>query len=196
MSRVRSFVQSCHSSADNSATHSDDVLAHAGASAKTGLSAQVGPASDRIRMRLAQGNGDMSTSAIASAVRAEYPGIGMSGVVQEVRRIRREIHGAGPVEPLLDLPDVTDVLVNGASEVWVDGPAGLCRVDSPFRDDDHVRATAVRLAAACGRRLDDASPYSDGFYRRDAAGGSVRVHAVLPPVVEHPCLSLRVLGTA
>ena len=82
MSRVRSFVQSCHSSADNSAAHSDDVLAHAGASA------QAGAASDRIRMRLAQGNGDMSTSAIASAVRAEYPGIGMSGVVQEVRRIR------------------------------------------------------------------------------------------------------------
>ena len=190
MSRVRSFVQACHSGADNSAAHSDDVLAHAGASA------QAGAASDRIRMRLAQGNGDMSTSAIASAVRAEYPGIGMSGVVQEVRRIRGEIHGAGPVEPLLDLPDVTDVLVNGASEVWVDGPAGLCRVDSLFRDDDHVRATAVRLAAACGRRLDDASPYADGFYQRYAAGGSVRVHAVLPPVVEHPCLSLRVLGTA
>ncbi|MGV0333749.1 hypothetical protein [Corynebacterium kroppenstedtii] len=61
MSRVQSFVQACHSGADNSAAHTDDVLAHAGASAKTGLSAQVGPASDRIRMRLAQGNGDTST---------------------------------------------------------------------------------------------------------------------------------------
>lgn len=94
-----------------------------------------------------------------------------------VEGLRRELVGAGPLEPLLALPGVTDVLVNGPAEVWVDCGGGLERVDVRFRDEAEVRALAQRLAAGAGRRLDDASPYVDARLR-----DGVRLHAVLPPI--------------
>ena len=96
--------------------------------------------------------------------------------------------GAGPLQPLLDEPAVTDVLVNGADGVWVDRGSGLERSPVRFRDDDAVRALAVRLAAAAGRRLDAAVPFADA----QLAGG-VRLHAALAPVAgPGTCISLRV----
>jgi pilus assembly protein CpaF len=71
---------------------------------------------------------------------------------------------------------VTDILVNGPDDVWVDGPQGLHRVGRVFAGDDEVRALAVRLVAAGGRRLDEGSPAVD--VRLDG----FRVHAVLPPI--------------
>ena len=105
-----------------------------------------------------------------------------------VAALRRESVGAGPLEELLGLPGVTDVLVNGAAEVFVDRGRGLESVPSPFADDGEVRRLAVRLAASVGRRLDDGSPFVDA---RLASG--VRVHAVLGGVADRgTCLSLRV----
>ncbi len=105
-----------------------------------------------------------------------------------VAALRRESVGAGPLEELLSLPGVTDVLVNGATEVYVDRGGGLEPVPSPFADDGEVRRLAVRLAASVGRRLDDGSPFVDA---RLASG--VRVHAVLGGVADRgTCLSLRV----
>ena len=67
-------------------------------------------------------------------------------------------------------PGVTDVLVNGPDQVWVDRGAGLERTAVRFPDDDAVRRLAVRLAAAAGRRLDDAAPWVDvGPARRHPA---------------------------
>src|SRR5262249_12374785 len=94
--------------------------------------------------------------------------------------------GAGPLTPLLVDPSVTDVLVNGG-EVWVDRGHGLERADVAFADAREVRRLAQRLASACGRRLDEGSPYVDA---RLPAG--TRLHAVLPPVASSgPYLSLR-----
>jgi pilus assembly protein CpaF len=102
--------------------------------------------------------------------------------------LRSEIAGAGPLQPLLHDPAVTDVLVNGPTEVWVDRGEGLERADVRFPDERAVRRLAQRLAGATGRRLDDASPYVDA---RLADG--TRVHAVLPPVAANgTCVSLRV----
>src|SRR5690606_13262844 len=75
------------------------------------------------------------------------------------------------------LPGVTDVLVNGPDEVHLDRGAGLERTDVTFPDDEAVRRLAQRLAAAGGRRLDDAVPYAD---LRLPDG--TRFHAVLAPV--------------
>jgi pilus assembly protein CpaF len=87
---------------------------------------------------------------------------------------------------LLVDPEVTDVLVNGV-EVWVDRGAGLRRAPVAFRDQDEVRRRAQRLAAACGRRLDDGQPYADA-----RLPDGTRLHAVLPPVATAgPYLSLR-----
>ena len=86
-------------------------------------------------------------------------------------------------------PGVTDVLVNGPGQVWLDRGAGLERCAVRFPDDDAVRRLAVRLAAAAGRRLDDAAPWVDV-----GLPDGTRLHAVLPPVSgSGTCLSLRVL---
>jgi pilus assembly protein CpaF len=98
--------------------------------------------------------------------------------------------GLGPLGALLADPAVTDVLVNGPGEVWVDRGGGLERVPgSAFAGPEDVRRFATRLAAACGRRLDDASPTVDV-----RLGDGTRLHAVLPPVaVGGPYLCLRTL---
>jgi len=96
--------------------------------------------------------------------------------------------GAGPLEPLLADPQVTDVLVNAGSGVWVDRGDGLTRTDCEVGDEPAIRRLAVRLAGIAGRRLDDTSPYVDGLLP-----GGVRLHAVLPPLaVEGSHISLRV----
>jgi pilus assembly protein CpaF len=106
-----------------------------------------------------------------------------------VRAAVDELAGAGPLEPLLREPGVTDVLVNGPEQVWIDRGTGLVRVDVRFPDDEAVRRLAVRLAAAAGRRLDDAAPWADV-----GLPDGTRLHAVLPPVsASGTCLSLRVL---
>jgi pilus assembly protein CpaF len=94
--------------------------------------------------------------------------------------------GAGALTPLLLDPDVTDVLVNGG-EVWVDKGAGLERVDLRAGGPIDARRLAQRLAAACGRRLDEACPFVDA-----RLPDGTRLHAVLPPIATAgPYLSLR-----
>ncbi len=97
--------------------------------------------------------------------------------------------GAGPLQPALDEPGVTDVLVNGAQGVWVDRGCGLERWPCEHLDEPGARALAVRLAAACGQRLDDACPVVDG-----RLPDGTRVHAVLPPLAaDGTSISLRTL---
>ncbi|MGY1600784.1 TadA family conjugal transfer-associated ATPase [Geodermatophilus sp. SYSU D00815] len=153
----------------------------------------TGPLLDRVRARLATEPGVPSRAAVAALVRTESGGLlGDDDVLRAVREAVDELAGAGPLEPLLRLPDVTDVLVNGPDQVWVDRGDGLERTALAFPDDDAVRRLAVRLAAAAGRRLDDAAPWVDV-----GLPDGTRLHAVLPPVSgSGTCLSLRVLRRA
>jgi Flp pilus assembly CpaF family ATPase len=75
----------------------------------------------------------------------------------------------GPLSPLATDPRVTDVLVNGPDQVWIDRGLGLERAPSRFPDDEAVRGLAVRLAAAAGRRLDAGAPCSRRSLRRQPA---------------------------
>ncbi len=144
---------------------------------------------DRVRARLALEPGLPSQAAVAAVVRQESGGLlGDGEVLRAVRDAVDELAGAGPLEPLLRLPDVTDVLVAGPDRVWLDRGAGLELSGVRFPDDDAVRRLAVRLAAAAGRRLDDAAPWVDV-----GLPDGTRLHAVLAPVAGSTCLSLRVL---
>ncbi|WP_246136623.1 TadA family conjugal transfer-associated ATPase [Leekyejoonella antrihumi] len=109
--------------------------------------------------------------------------------VQRLRsRLSADVFGAGPLEPLIADPEVTDVLVNGVAGVWVDRGQGLEPVGTVLGDSAAVRRLAVRLATLAGRRLDETCPYVDGLLP-----GGVRLHAVLPPLVEGAAhISLRV----
>ncbi|MCW2601650.1 MAG: type secretion system protein [Frankiales bacterium] len=143
----------------------------------------------RVRERLACDGGPPTPGRVAAALRDEGGGLrGDVEVLAVLRALQSEIVGSGPLEPLLADPAVTDVLVNGPEEVWVDRGSGLERTAVRFTDETAVRRLAVRLAAPTGRRLDDAQPWVDA-----RLPGGVRLHAVLPPVSPRgTCLSLRV----
>src|SRR3954463_8233819 len=144
----------------------------------------------RVRAGLAVEPGPPTRAGVAALVRQESGGLlGEDDVLRAVREAMDELAGAGPLEPLLREPGVTDVLVNGPDQVWIDRGAGLEPTAVRFSDDDAVRRLAVRLAAAAGRRLDDAAPWVDV-----GLPDGTRLHAVLPPGSgTGTCLSLRVL---
>ncbi len=148
------------------------------------------PIVDRVRRRLASSGLSPSRPAVAGFVRAESGGLLTDAhLLQLVREAEDEMSGAGAVEPLLRDPEVTDVLVNGPEEVWIDRGSGLERAAVRFADDAAVRRLAARLAAAAGRRLDDSAPWVDA-----SLPDGTRLHAILPPVsVGATRLSLRVL---
>jgi len=125
---------------------------------------------------------------VARVLDGEAAVLGETGALRARRELAAQVLGAGPLEPLLADPEVTDVLVNSGAGVWVDRGDGLTRVDCEVGDEAAVRRLAVRLAGIAGRRLDDTSPYVDGLLP-----GGVRLHAVLPPIaVEGSHISLRV----
>ncbi|MEV4844231.1 TadA family conjugal transfer-associated ATPase [Micromonospora matsumotoense] len=142
----------------------------------------------RVRQRMAEAATPVTPAAIVSAVRAEPSAavLGDTAVLRIANRVHDDLVGAGPLAPLLEDPQVTDVLVNGV-RVWVDRGAGLHQVAVPLGTVDDVRRLAQRLTAAAGRRLDDGSPYADA-----RLPDGTRLHAVLPPVAtDGPYLSLR-----
>lgn len=154
---------------------------------------------DRVRDRLTAGAAAPDSASVAAALRAESGGLlGDADLLVALRTLETELAGAGPLDPLLDDPSVTDVLVTAPDEVWVDRGRGLERGDVRFADDAAVRRLAQRLAIAAGRRLDDAQPWVDG--RLPTAPHrtfGVRLHAVLVPVAPAgTCISLRVLRPA
>ncbi|WP_122819533.1 TadA family conjugal transfer-associated ATPase [Varibaculum vaginae] len=135
------------------------------------------------RLQVAAGNSP------AEVVRKESPaGAGTGQLLADLAKINSELTGFGPqLAPLLQDPLVTDVLINGPQQVWVDNGRGLCKVEINFGSEADLRALAVRLAGVAGKRLDDASPIADG-----TLPGGIRLHAVLPPLaVPSPVISLR-----
>jgi pilus assembly protein CpaF len=144
---------------------------------------------DRVRQRLA----GSAPADLGLVVRHEQSSASMiaddTALAALERDVAAQVSGAGPLEPLLGLPGVTDVLVNGPGEVWLDRGRGLERTTVTFADDAAVRRLAQRLAARAGRRLDDAAPFVDV-----TLPDGTRLHAVLPPLTPVTTLSLRVLA--
>ncbi|QBR00105.1 CpaF family protein [Paraburkholderia pallida] len=94
-----------------------------------------------------------------------------------VDEILNDMFGIGPIEPLLADERVTDILVNGPDQVYVERGGRLELTTLKFRDNAHVINVAQRIAAAIGRRVDESSPMVDARL----ADGS-RVNVVLPPI--------------
>lgn len=143
---------------------------------------------DPVRDRLAGIGREYTPVDVAAAMRAEGLAVSDSAVLDTVESLRRHSVGAGPLEPLLREPGVTDVLVNGPGQVFVDRGAGLELTTLQFHNDHEVRRLAQRLAASVGRRLDDAVPFVDA-----RLPNGVRVHAVLGCLTSPgTCISLRI----
>ncbi|WP_037774109.1 TadA family conjugal transfer-associated ATPase [Streptomyces pristinaespiralis] len=144
---------------------------------------------EAVRQRLAESGAEPTPARVAAALRAQGRLLGDAEVLGGTERLRCELVGTGPLEPLLADPSVTDVLVSAPDRVWVDRGRGLELTEVTFADAGSVRRLAQRLAAVAERRLDDARPWVDA-----RLPDGTRMHAVIPPVaVGSTCLSLRVV---
>ena len=132
---------------------------------------------EEVRSRLLQEGGALTEARIARAIQDTGRVLGAVGSIRAVQHIKAELTGLGPLESLLPTQGLSDVYVNGHENVFVETLCGVNRVPSPFTQEADVRALAVRLITAAGRRLDDANPCVDV---QTATG--LRVHAVIPPV--------------
>jgi pilus assembly protein CpaF len=95
--------------------------------------------------------------------------------------------GLGPLQPLLEDEAVTDILVNGPDEIWVDRGGVLDRVDGGFRGEAEMYTAVERVIAPLGLRIDRSSPMVDARL----ADGS-RIHVVVPPAAaDHPIIAIR-----
>ena len=103
------------------------------------------------------------------------------------REMVDEIIGYGPINPLLQDPDVSEVMVNGPRQVYAERNGKLELTGVRFRDDDHVLNVIERIVAPIGRRIDESSPMVDARL----PDGS-RVNAIIPPLaLSGPTLTIR-----
>jgi pilus assembly protein CpaF len=114
--------------------------------------------------------------------------------LQERERLAQEVldevFGLGPIQPLLNDPTVSDILVNTYKHVYIERHGILEKTPVQFRDDAHLMTIIDRIVSAIGRRVDESSPMVDARL----ADGS-RVNAIIPPLaVDGPCLSIRRFG--
>jgi pilus assembly protein CpaF len=142
---------------------------------------------DRIVRSLLESDVPLDREALTAAAAAIVPEVAPLAGAVEIADAVDALAGLGPVERLLRDPDVTDVLVNGPSEVWVERCGVLVRSDVTFIDDRAVIAAVERVIAPLGLRIDRASPAVDARL----PDGS-RLHAVIPPAsVDGPVVAVR-----
>jgi pilus assembly protein CpaF len=107
-----------------------------------------------------------------------------------IEQVLYEITGLGPLEPLFRDLTISDILVNGSKEIFIERFGKLSRVSAAFRNDAHVMAVIDRIVSRIGRRVDESSPMVDARL----PDGS-RVNAIIPPLaIDGPVLSIRRFG--
>uniref|UniRef100_A0A7C5RUY3 CpaF family protein n=1 Tax=Thermomicrobium roseum TaxID=500 RepID=A0A7C5RUY3_THERO len=119
----------------------------------------------------------------------ESEGIALSRIERHrlFEAIVAEILGYGPIEPLLKDDTVTEIMVNGPKQVWVERNGKLEKTSIQFDDDEHVMRIIDRIVSPLGRRIDESSPMVDARL----PDGS-RINAVIPPIsLVGPCLTIR-----
>lgn len=151
-----------------------------------GVDAAVG-VTDRVSRAIALGDATLSQDSVrAEAIRilaSESPW--RAG--DEVEPVVGAVMGLGPLQPLFDDPEITDILVNGPFEVWQDRGHGLEPAGVGFESSEHLVSTVERAIAPLGLRIDRLAPMVDARLH----DGS-RLHAVLPPAaVSHPLVAIR-----
>jgi pilus assembly protein CpaF len=108
-----------------------------------------------------------------------------------VKEIQHEVFGLGPLEPLLQDPTISDILVNGCGHIFIERRGKLEKTVARFRDDAHLMRIIDKIVSAVGRRIDESSPLVDARL----ADGS-RVNVIIPPLaLDGPAMSIRRFGT-
>jgi pilus assembly protein CpaF len=152
---------------------------------RTELMARINPAAaGRMQPRQLRSEVAQIVSEIANEIRVQLNEREESALATE---LVDDMVGLGPLEPLLNDDQTTDILVNGPFDIYVERQGKLEKTRVRFRDSAHLVNVAQRIASAVGRRIDEASPMVDARL----ADGS-RVNIVLPPLVLNGgCISIR-----
>ncbi len=104
-----------------------------------------------------------------------------------IEDLLNEILGLGPIEPLLNEPDITDIMVKGVDLVYVEKNGRLTEADVSFKDKDHLMNIIQKIVAPLGRRVDESQPYCDARL----PDGS-RVNIIIPPLaLDGPTVTIR-----
>ena len=164
-------------------------LPQAAIALKRRLHAQIVAESDAARLsRLPRHSLTEQVGALALRLLAEE-GPALTGRQRDalVLTVVHELTGLGPLEPLLEDETVSEIMVNGPDNVYVERRGRLSRSEVVFDDEAHLRRIIERILAPLGRRADEASPLCDGRL----ADGS-RINVILPPLAVHgPVLTIR-----
>lgn len=104
-----------------------------------------------------------------------------------VAELLDEVLGFGPLQPLLDDPTISEIMVNSPKEVYIEREGVIYRSDRTFRDDAHIMQVVERIIAPLGRRLDESSPMVDA-----RVPGGYRLNAIIPPLsLKGPTVTIR-----
>lgn len=107
-----------------------------------------------------------------------------------VTEIQDEVFGLGPLEPFLQDPTISDILVNNHRQIYVERFGKLAQTEARFKDENHLRRIIDKIVSAVGRRIDESSPMVDARL----PDGS-RVNAIIPPLaLDGPVVSIRRFG--
>src|SRR3954454_12664864 len=129
-------------------------------------------------------------AAVAKLVEEEKTPLSLVEKYRVIEEILDEVFGLGPLEPLLQDPSVSDILVTTPKLVYVERGGKLYRTPVEFKDDAHLLRIIEKVVSRVGRRVDESSPLVDARL----PDGS-RVNAAIPPVaVDGPLLSIRRFG--
>ena len=114
---------------------------------------------------------------LQTVIEAEDALLSTSDRTRIANEVADEILGYGPLEPFLRDPEITEIMVNGADQIYIERAGKLLAVQAAFTDDQHLRRTIDKIVGRIGRRVDEASPMVDARL----PDGS-RVNAVVAPV--------------
>ena len=132
---------------------------------------------EQVQVACLEAKVEPTAESVSRIVRALYPATSHSDLVELVDEVLSSIFGLGPLEELLLVPNLTDILVNRFDDVWLDRGNGLEKTDVKFKSELAAQEFAKRIATRGHRRLDDAQPFVD-----IQTDGGLRFHAVLPPI--------------
>jgi pilus assembly protein CpaF len=129
-------------------------------------------------------------NAVADFLRTEATPLTQAEREDVIEQIVYEVTGLGPIEPFFRDPTISDILVNGPRDIYIERRGKLSRVPVSFRNDAHLMAIIDRIVSRVGRRVDESSPMVDARL----PDGS-RVNAIIPPLaLDGPILSIRRFG--
>jgi len=145
--------------------------------------------------KLSMVEGMRARQAVAAVVQETLASRNVPLTANEKGRIESElldeVFGLGPLEPLLNDPSISDILVNRSDMVFAERHGLLEKTNVVFRDDRHLMQVIDRIVSRVGRRVDESSPMVDARL----PDGS-RVNAIIPPLaLDGPCLSIRRFGS-